>query len=69
MLFGGMQINPSKAVSDLYSLNIATWQWKKLFTMEAPPAHPSPIAIAIDDNKILVVGKEMWVFSSKDVKW
>jgi len=69
MLFGGVQINPAKAVSDLYSLNITTWQWKKLFTMEAPPAYPSPIAIAIDDNKLLVVGKDMWVFSSKDVKW
>jgi len=33
MVYGGKQINPNKLVSDLYCLNINSWQWKKLFVM------------------------------------
>lgn len=47
MVFGGQQLNPSKPVNDLYSLNWTTWQWKKLFTMEAPPVNSSPFVVTI----------------------
>lgn len=69
MLYGGRQLNPAKQVNDLYCLNLASWQWKKLFAMEAPPPSPNPLAFPMTDDSLLVLGKELWVFSSKGVNW
>lgn len=69
MVYGGKQINPAKQVNDLYCLHLTTWQWKKLFAMEAPNPHPNSLAFAINDENLLVLGKELWVFSAKGVNW
>jgi hypothetical protein len=69
MVYGGKQITPSKQVNDLYCLHLGTWQWKKLFAMEAPNPSPNPLAFAINDENLLVIGKELWVFSAKGVNW
>ena len=57
MVYGGKQINPAKELNELYCLNLTTWQWKKLFIMEAPPACPNPQAYTLNDESLLLVGK------------
>jgi hypothetical protein len=68
LIYGGAQISPPKQLNDLYALNLGTWQWKKLFTMEAPPAQADPVVVATRD-RLVVVQEEVWVFQTKDVNW
>jgi hypothetical protein len=69
MVYGGKQCIPAKQVNDLYCLNLTSWQWKKLFAMEAPNPSPNPQAFAINPESLLVLGSELWVFSAKGVNW
>ena len=70
ILFGGKSFaTPPKVLNDVYALNCSTWTWKKLFTLEGPPASDQYKIAKINNNKLLVVGKEVWTLSLKDVKW
>ena len=68
MIYGGTNLSNNKPLNDLYALNLDTWLWKKLFTMEAPPAFSNPIAVTYED-KLVVIQENVWIFNTKGVNW
>lgn len=67
-MYGGISAANSKNLNDLYALNLNTWIWKKLFTMEVPPAKSNPVAIVSSDQFVLIQD-EVWIFQTKGVNW
>lgn len=50
-MYGGKNISaPQKSLNDLFALNINTWVWKKLFTIEAPPPSEDSLIIKSGDD-------------------
>ena len=68
LIYGGINVSNSKSLNDLYALNLNTWLWKKLFTMEAPPVNANPITVILNDQLVLIQ-EEVWVFQTKGVNW
>ena len=71
MIYGGKETSAAgKALNDLYCLGVeGDWSWRKLLTMEGPPACPAPVVCGLGGGGLLVVVGEVWVFDGRGVAW
>lgn len=70
IIYGGTNLAPPfKNNNDVCALNINTWTWKKLFSIESPSPYHLNTLIKFNPYSFALASKDLWTFSVKDVKW